>query len=246
MDIFAREQQVYDTAIADLRGVSGSTLETAKYKKIIDEYGKLLKQFKQYRQMTEETAAPSGRFAVSDVSEVIKTVHYDVLTGIYNEKYLRDRIERVLGTMGRQSDTLSLIKIDIDYFSSYNDVYGHSAGDECIRYIAEILKSCLFRGQDFVARSGGEEFAAILPHTPEDGARLVADRMLEEVRAMKIPHSGSSISDYVTVSIGLVTSDKSPGGWSPEDFFKRADEALDNAKSRGRNQYAFLGLSAPN
>ncbi|MCL2197906.1 MAG: GGDEF domain-containing protein [Defluviitaleaceae bacterium] len=243
MDLFAREQQVYDTAVSTLLGLEDdSLLEISHYGKLIEEYGKLLKQFKQYKQMTSS----SERSVVhmdTDKHEILSKVHFDVLTGIFNKRYLHENMDRVLGSMGRQGDMLSVIQIDIDYFKQYNDTYGHSAGDECLRFVAEVLKACLFRGQDFIARYGGEEFMAILPYTPEDGARLVADRMIEEVRRLKIPHASNAVADYVTVSIGLVTGERNPTGWSPTDFFKRVDEALFQAKNRGRNQYAYLGLT---
>ncbi|MCL2455975.1 MAG: GGDEF domain-containing protein [Defluviitaleaceae bacterium] len=242
MDLFAREQQVYKTAVAELRSADTTSPSTAKFAKITEEYGKLLKQFQQYRQMTGESERKK-EFIIPERIETISDSHYDMLTGVFNRKYLQDNMERVLSTMGRQGDILSLIKIDIDNLNQYNDIYGHNAGDECIRYVAKTLKSCLFRAQDFVARSAGEEFMAVLPHTPEDGSRLVAERMLEEVRALKIPHSENDISNYVTVSIGLVTSSKNPGDQSPDDFFNRAEEALALAKSGGRNKYSFLELS---
>jgi len=243
MDLLAREQQVYDDAVSTLLAQEeGSLIEVSHYGKLIEEYGKLLKQFKQYRYMTG-AAGRTSNYMDTEKHEMLSKVHYDVLTGIYNKRYLHDNIDRVLSSMGRQGDLLSIIQIDIDFFKQYNDMYGHSAGDECLRLVAETLKSCLFRGQDFVARYGGEEFMAILPHTPEDGARLVADRMLEEVRRLKIPHGGSAIAGCVTVSIGLVTGERNAGGWAPHDFFRRVEEAIFQAKNRGRNQYAYLGLT---
>ena len=243
MDLFAREQQVYDAAVATLLSLEGgATIELSHYGKLIEEYGKLLKQFKQYRNMTGAAERTVIHFD-HDKNEIMPKAHYDVLTGIFNKRYLHENMDRVLSTMGRQGDMLSVIQVDIDFFKQYNDIYGHSAGDDCLRYVADVLKSCLFRGQDFIARFGGEEFVAVLPYTPEDGARLVADRMMEEIRNLKIPHTGSSVDDYVTVSIGLVTGERNPSGWVPNDFFRRVDEALFQAKNRGRNQYAYLGLS---
>jgi diguanylate cyclase (GGDEF)-like protein len=243
MDLFAREQQVYDDAVAHLlNSDEDAPIELPRYGKLIEEYGKLLKQFKQYRHMTG-AAERAANHMDTEKHEVLSKIHYDVLTGIFNKRYLHENMDRVLGTMGRQGDMLSVIQVDIDFFKQYNDIYGHNMGDECLRHVAEVLKSCLFRGQDFLARYGGEEFMAILPYTPEDGARLVADRMIEEIRRLKIPHTGSTVSDYITVSIGLVTGERNPGGWVPGDFFRRVDEALFQAKNRGRNQYAYLGLT---
>ncbi|MCL2388063.1 MAG: GGDEF domain-containing protein [Defluviitaleaceae bacterium] len=243
MDLFAREQQVYDEAVTKLLAVDDDAqIDVSQYGKLLEEYGKLLKQFKQYRYMTGASER-NVKHMDTEKCEVLSKVHFDVLTGIFNKRYLHENMDKVLSTMGRQGDMLSVIQVDIDYFKQYNDMYGHGAGDDCLRYVADVLKSCLFRGQDFVARYGGEEFMAILPYTPEDGARLVADRMLEEIRRLKIPHATSPIAEYVTISIGLVTGERNPGGWIPNDFFRRVDEALFQAKNRGRNQYAYLSLS---
>jgi diguanylate cyclase (GGDEF)-like protein len=97
--------------------------------------------------------------------------------------------------------------IDIDHFKPYNDTYGHSAGDECLRMIADILSKNIPRADDFAARYGGEEFVVVLPYTDENGARFIAKKILNLVQDCKIPHKGSTASDYITISIG-VTSGK--------------------------------------
>ncbi|MCL2047224.1 MAG: GGDEF domain-containing protein [Defluviitaleaceae bacterium] len=243
MDLFAREQQIYEAVIAELKGADKDTVfDFCKYKRIVDEYGKLLKQFQQYRQITGESER-KALFLPPEKLEVSISAHYDVLTGVFSKKYLQENMERVLGTMGRKNDILSLVKVDIDHFKNYNDIYGYTAGDECIRGVADTLKSCLFRAQDFVARYSGEEFMAILPHTPEEGSRLVAERMLEGVRNLKIPHLGNKGVGFVTVSIGLVASKRTPGELTIDDFFKSADQALAEAQSLGRNQYSFVELT---
>ena len=242
MDLFSKEQKVYDSAVQILLGVEeGEFLDVSLYGKLVEEYGKLLKQFRQYRQMTG-ISERSANHMDTDRHEILGKAHFDVLTGIFNKRYLNENLDRTLATMGRVGDVLSVLLVDIDHFKQFNDLYGHNAGDDCLRSVAEVLKSCLFRGQDFVARYGGEEFMAILPHTPEQGARLVADRMLEEVRRLQIPHAGNAAVGHVTVSIGIVTGAKSTGSWLATDFFRRVDEALFQAKNHGRNQYAYLGL----
>ncbi|MCL2216196.1 MAG: GGDEF domain-containing protein [Defluviitaleaceae bacterium] len=243
MDLFSREQKVYDAAVAVLLGAEeGSTLDVQLYGKLVEEYGKMLKQFRQYRQMTSMSERNVNHLD-SEKHEILGKAHFDVLTGIFNKRYLNENLDRTLATMARAGDVLSVLLADIDHFKQFNDLYGHSAGDDCLRSIAEILKSCLFRGQDFVARYGGEEFMVILPHTPEQGARLVADRMLEEVRRLQIPHAGNSDLGVVTVSIGIVTGTKTSAGLLAADFFRRIDEAIFQAKNHGRNQYAYLGLT---
>lgn len=243
MDLFVREQQIYDTAVAVLLGSEeNSEIDISKYGKLVEEYGKLLKQFKQYRYMTSSSERKI-RHLDATKHEILNKLHFDVLTGIFNKRYLEEHMEGILHNMGRAGDTVSVIKADVDFFKQFNDIYGHVAGDACLRSVADALKSSLYRGQDFVVRFGGEEFLAVMPHTNEEGARLVADRMLERVRALKLPHTGSDISENVTISIGLVTGAKNPTGWEPDDFYARVDEALFQAKNHGRNQYAYLGLN---
>ncbi|MDR0273610.1 MAG: GGDEF domain-containing protein, partial [Clostridiales bacterium] len=195
MNLFAREQQFYSNALATLRGMEdGGVLDLSHYEKIVDEYGKLLNQFNQYRNMIKVSERKQP--------EIIDKANCDLLTGVYNKRYLQENMDRVLGAMGRMGDMLSVIKVDVDFIKQYNETYGASEGDECIRRVAEALKNSVLRADDFVARYGGEEFVAVMPHTPEDGARLVAERMLDFVRGLEIPHSGSD-TQFVTVSIGI-------------------------------------------
>ncbi|MCL2840742.1 MAG: GGDEF domain-containing protein [Defluviitaleaceae bacterium] len=242
MDLLSKEQKIYDEAVKVLLSSEEDTkLNMQPYSKLVEEYGKLLKQFRQYRQMTSLSERNTSHFG-AEKNEILGKAHFDVLTGIFNKHYLSESLDQTLANMAKAGDILSVLLIDIDHFNQYNEIYSRNAGDDCLRSIASVLKDCLFRGQDFVARYGGEEFIAILPHTSEQGARLVADRMIEEVRRLHIPHSGNDSVGYVTVSIGIVTGVKKAGNWSAADFFRCADEALFQAKNHGRNQYAYLHL----
>jgi diguanylate cyclase (GGDEF)-like protein len=129
--------------------------------------------------------------------------------------------------------------IDIDHFKKYNDTYGHSAGDNCLKAVASALSQCVIRNEDFVARYGGEEFAVILPNTDEKGAQVVAEKMLEKVRRCNIPHSASDIADCVTISIGG-TTDVINHLQHGSDYIKAADKALYESKKNGRNRYTFF------
>jgi len=126
--------------------------------------------------------------------------------------------------------------MDVDYFKKYNDQYGHQAGDDCLKRIAKAIEEQLYRPADIVARYGGEEFTVLLPGTDLEGAFLVADRVIESVSIMNIPHAASDITDHVTISIGLATSCEDDLN-SMTKIIKRADEALYTAKESGRNQY---------
>ena len=237
MDTFSKEQEILDAAKKNLQNSKdGSPFEISLYEELIEEYGSLLHQLKKYK------SGKNVKRNYTKDGDLLNKVEFDMLTGLYSKKYLHENLEIILDKMVHKGDALSLIKIDIDFFRSYNDIYGSNAGDDCLRYLADVLKACLFRGNDFIVRYAGEEFMAVLPTTSEEGAKLVADRMLEEIYHLKIPHTGNTISGYLTVSMGIVTCDEKLPEHSSDDFFSRADEALIRARNRGRSQYAHISL----
>ena len=178
---------------------------------------------------------------ISRLETEVEKIYYDALTEIFNRRFFDENLTRIMKTLSRYNGTLSLMMIDIDYFKKYNDTYGHSEGDNCLKTVAEILTRSVTRSDDFVVRYGGEEFAAVLPNADEEGARSIAEKMLDNIRSAKIPHISSDAADFVTVSIGVATGIPSPGQ-SGEDFIKRADEMLYESKKAGRNRYTFKAL----
>ena len=170
-------------------------------------------------------------------------IYYDALTGIYNRRYFDENLTRVIKSLSRPVPTgeLSLLMIDIDYFKNFNDTYGHTEGDKCLKLVAETLSQTTSRVDDFIARYGGEEFVAVLPNTNESGAMIVAEKMLKTIQDFKIPHSRSAIADYVTVSIG-VTTGRIHLGQNAIDFIKQADAMLYQSKLNGRNRCTFGAL----
>jgi diguanylate cyclase (GGDEF)-like protein len=129
--------------------------------------------------------------------------------------------------------------LDVDCFKQYNDQYGHLAGDDCLKAVARTLQSSMHRPGDFIARYGGEEFAVILPNTDAAGAAAVLTKVLGRVRKLAISHTTSKVSrGVVTASIGYATVIPC-GRDSPSDFLHRADQALYEAKFRGRDQLGF-------
>jgi diguanylate cyclase (GGDEF)-like protein len=165
-------------------------------------------------------------------------VDYDALTGIYNRRFFDNSIKRVISFLSRSAGSLSIMMIDIDFFKRYNDKYGHLEGDKCLKTVAQTLFRSIKRTNDFVARYGGEEFIVILPNTDEQGARLIAEKLLGNIRDCKIPHEQNDAADYVTISIG-VTTGKVTCTHKPDDFVKKADDLLYKSKQGGRNRYSF-------
>jgi diguanylate cyclase (GGDEF)-like protein len=165
-------------------------------------------------------------------------IYLDPLTDIYNRRYLDENLKCVLSSLSRSGVTLSLMMIDIDYFKKYNDVYGHTRGDDCLKAVAATLKGSLTRIDDYVVRYGGEEFTVVLPNTDEKGACLVADRMLNNIRNLEIPHKTSDAADCVTISIGVV-SGVVKHTHSADYWISQADKMMYKSKQEGRNRYTF-------
>ena len=165
-------------------------------------------------------------------------IYYDPLTGIFNRRFFDENLDRIIKTLSRSNGTLGLMMIDIDYFKDYNDTYGHSAGDDCIRAVAENLSKSVTRADDFIVRYGGDEFAVVLPNTGEEGARHLAEKMLENVRLANIPHEKNRDTGIVTITIGCTTGQVETSHHA-DDFIKRADALLYISKNDGRNSYTF-------
>ena len=191
--------------------------------------------------------------------ELRRTAVTDGLTGVANRRHFDDLMEREWQRSWRHGDPLSLLLIDVDHFKLYNDHYGHPKGDQCLQEVVAAVKRAVRRAPDLVARCGGEEFAALLPHTARPGAEFVAQRILDSVTARRIRHEDSLTSDHVTVSIGITCYDALGGGlsipsatlgtrdelhhFSSSDLLLTADRALYAAKRAGRNRARFLDIA---
>ena len=168
-------------------------------------------------------------------------IYFDPLTGIFNRRYFDEHMANLIKTLPRSNSQLTLLMIDIDHFKQYNDTYGHSEGDNCLKMIAETLAKSVHRPDDFVARYGGEEFVVVLPNVDEKGACEVTERMLTNIRNLQIPHQNNSAANHVTISIGVTTGNVA-FTQSPSDYIKQADELLYISKKEGRNRYTFGDL----
>ncbi len=158
----------------------------------------------------------------------------DNLTQIPNRRYFDEAIKREWEVSQAGKRDISIILGDIDYFKEYNDTYGHQAGDECLQKVAQTISQSI-RRTDLVARYGGEEFIVILPNTPLEQAIAVAERMVNQVKLLQIPHVRSRTSHYVTLSCGIASTVAHPNAFSTE-LIHRADTALYQAKIEGRDR----------
>jgi len=162
----------------------------------------------------------------------------DGLTGVANRRGFDEALEAEWRRCGRAKFPMSLIIADIDHFKTFNDAYGHQAGDECLVQVGAALRRAAARPQDLVARYGGEEFVILLPQEDLGGAEAVARKLLEEVAALKIPHERSSASPWVTLSMGIATLTPADDAL-PGVLIKTADALLYQAKAAGRNRYCM-------
>lgn len=168
----------------------------------------------------------------------------DALTGVANRRNFDRCVDREWRRAFRAQREMSLIMIDVDSFKIYNDVYGHQAGDECLRQVARILKDALRRPGDMLCRYGGEEFAVVLPDTPVAGAAIVAENLRLAVEVAGLPHMHSKVAQHVTLSLGVATVTPQEG-LSVEALVALADKALYQAKSDGRNRVKILTAEPP-
>jgi diguanylate cyclase (GGDEF)-like protein len=178
---------------------------------------------------------------IKQLEKEVDKIYYDPLTGIYNRRYFDENLKRIIKLLSRSKGVISLLMVDIDFFKDYNDTYGHGAGDRCLKIIAETLKNTITRSEDFVVRYGGEEFIIVLPNTDEEGARLLAENMLKNIRNCNIPHSASDVAKHVTISIGVATGmvEYTSNG---ADLVKISDEMLYKSKRNGRDRYSFRSI----
>lgn len=166
--------------------------------------------------------------------ELEELSYKDGLTNIANRRMFDSVMELEWTQAVRNRQPLSLILLDIDYFKQYNDLYGHLAGDDCLKLVAMALESAATRSRDFLARFGGEEFVLILPETDAEAANVVAERCRNAIFKEQIAHAASAVSQILTISIGTGTLVPTHQD-DMKSFIARVDRSLYDAKQKGRN-----------
>ena len=166
----------------------------------------------------------------------------DGLTGLYNRRIFDDYIQRLWRQARRDQVAVQIIFIDIDHFKIYNDLYGHQAGDDCLRKVASTISRSAKRPFDFSARYGGEEFVLVLYGPPQDYARALPEQLRQEIMELGIQHEGSRVASTITVSVGVAIAEPASGR-SLTGAIQAADEALYQAKQCGRNRVVFKDAS---
>lgn len=159
----------------------------------------------------------------------------DGLTGLANRRHFDKYLESEWRRDMRKHSPLAAVMMDIDHFKGYNDHYGHQGGDDCLKAVAAIIGKAVRRPADLAARYGGEEFVMVLPDTEMEGAYALAEKLRRDVEAARMPHAASSVSDVVTISIG-VASIMAEVNAGPKKIVEIADKALYESKRAGRNR----------
>ncbi len=173
--------------------------------------------------------------------ELDRLANVDGLTKVGNRRAFDNLLSQKWKIGLTKQKPLSLLLIDVDYFKYYNDFYGHLQGDDCLIKIAQAISKSVSRTEYLVARYGGEEFGIILPNTNIDGAVKLAELIRHNIQQLKIAHAKSKVSDYVTISLGVVSVIPTPD-ILPASLIAKADEALYQAKKQGRDRLISLSM----
>lgn len=176
--------------------------------------------------------------AVEEKSALQERVTRDPLTGLYNRGYLDDALSREIGRAGREGKPLAIIMLDLDYFKKVNDQYGHAAGDEVLKTLAELLKKGA-RESDLICRYGGEEFVAIMPNMLVDQALERGHSWRKQLEETQVVVGDVTIRVTLSAGIAVFPDD----GNSPDQLLVRADEMLYQSKREGRNRISAYAMT---
>lgn len=190
--------------------------------------------YKYQHKLEELVKAKTSELQIAN-EELRKLSITDGLTGIANRRCFDEVLFIEISRAKRHFRPLALILGDVDFFKKYNDAYGHSAGDVCLKNIGAVLKDTFKRSGDLVARYGGEEFAIILPDLQEKKLEEMLEKVQRNIFKLKIKHKFSSVNEFITMSFGVIYL--IPKEHTNCSFIEKADKALYMAKNQGRNQF---------
>ncbi|MDZ7819473.1 MAG: GGDEF domain-containing protein [Aliarcobacter sp.] len=180
----------------------------------------------------------SIRYDITDkkLIEIISIT--DGLTNIYNRRYFDEIFPKIINNAKRKNELVAFLFMDIDHFKLYNDNYGHQKGDDVLIKFAKCLKDSLHRSSDFAFRLGGEEFGIVYQCETKEKAIEFANEIRKNIENLKITHEFSSVSPYITASMGLICKNAN----EMEDInivYKQADDLLYKSKTNGRNKVSI-------
>ena len=236
----AIEEQLFEVN----RQLNAEVGERREIEKQLDSMVNRLSRQKDDLEVLVETIASHGdeineqmQDQLTSVQELART---DSLTGLWNRRTFDESFDIEWNRHLRTSDQLGVLVIDVDFFKTFNDRFGHQAGDECLKAVGQALSGCSRRSGEMIARYGGEEFAVILPNCNLPAAMKMGEAVRDKVESLAIEHPDTGFG-YVTVSVGaaVMTPD---GNNKPDHLFELADTALYQAKQTGRNRVSNLVL----
>jgi len=234
--------QTYGNTLSDVNTKIGTAKTQDELKAVMSVASESTRSMMQQNQRLEEMLRESSQIMDElkrDLEHVRREAMTDGLTGLANRKSFDNEIDRVMQDASERRAVFSLLMLDIDYFKSFNDNFGHQVGDQVLRLVARTLKDGL-KGKDIAARYGGEEFSIVLPDTDLSGAVIVGNALRKAVAGKDvINRSTGKVLGRITLSVGVA---EFAGEKTAEQLIVRADEALYTAKHNGRNQVA----AAPN
>ena len=175
------------------------------------------------------------RDSFADAKKLAEQAERDGLTGLYNHRTYKEKIERIWRQSQREQIPFTILMIDIDHFKNYNDKYGHQAGDDALKKVTRVIAQGAQRPLDFAARVGGEEFALVLYGPSGEYGRDLPEQLRQQVEQLGIVHAHSSAASHLTISIGVAIVTPGPER-SLKGVIQMADEALIQAKEEGRNR----------
>jgi diguanylate cyclase len=231
-------QHLFITLLSSLRAYRDiSTIEKQKLKlaQTLENLQVTQLQLEEYAYTLEKKIADRTAALETANRQLQRLANMDGLTQVANRLCFDKYWSQQWKLLEQSQQFLSLIIMDVDYFKNYNDYYGHQAGDECLRQVAQGISKVVMRPQDLVARYGGEEFVVVLPHTTLNGANSVAESIMAVIDSLNLVHAKSMVSDRITISIGISCVIPQPDLNSDIPIFL-ADQALYRAKKEGRNR----------